>query len=289
MQFPLIGSATLFGLYIVVKLVKKEYLDMLISLYFSVLGSFSVFGCCAPHLTEALGMGGLKRFEFKFNWQIWKKAENREPLEFGFSFFDLGVFSLCAAASIAYAITKKWYLNNLLGCAFALQGIEMLALGSYAIVRCLPPAASATGPAFVRQLCVARGRRAHRGRPRACGLVAQGVILLCGLFLYDVFWVFGTEVMVSVAKGLNAPVKILFPKALGVKPIPCSMLGLGDIVIPVRPRPFRARRQRLTCPTPHLPHTSPASRLTCPTPPAPRLTCLTQRMAGYLRGAHASL
>ena len=50
--------------------------------------------------------------------------------------------------------------------------------------------------------------------------------------MYDVFWVFGTEVMVSVAKGLTAPVKILFPKALGVKPVPCSMLGLGDIVIP---------------------------------------------------------
>ena len=62
--------------------------------------------------------------------------------------------------------------------------------------------------------------------------MSSGVILLCGLFVYDVFWVFGTEVMVSVAKGLNAPVKILFPKALGVKPIPCSMLGLGDIVIP---------------------------------------------------------
>ena len=98
----------------------------------------------------------------------------------------------CAAAAAAYAVTRKWWLNNLLGAAFSVQGIEMLALGSYAI----------------------------------------GVILLCGLFLYDIFWVFGTEVMVSVAKGLNAPVKILFPKALGVKPIPCSMLGLGDIVIP---------------------------------------------------------
>ena len=64
------------------------------------------------------------------------------------------------------------------------------------------------------------------------GSYAIGCILLAGLFVYDVFWVFGTEVMVSVAKGLNAPVKILFPKALGVKPIPMSMLGLGDIVIP---------------------------------------------------------
>jgi minor histocompatibility antigen H13 len=41
--------------------------------------------------------------------------------------------------------------------------------------------------------------------------------------------------MVSVAKGLDAPIKILFPKALGTlsgEKIPMSMLGLGDIVIP---------------------------------------------------------
>jgi minor histocompatibility antigen H13 len=137
-------------------------------------------------------MGGLKRFEFSFDYQLWKAKDKREKLAFGFTMFDVAVFATCAAASLAYAVTKKWWLNNLLGCCFSIQAIEMLALGSYAI----------------------------------------GCILLCGLFVYDVFWVFGTEVMVSVAKGLNAPVKILFPKALGVTPVPCSMLGLGDIVIP---------------------------------------------------------
>jgi len=192
MRFPIVGSGVLFGLYWVIKLVKKEYLDALISIYFAVLVSFSIFACAQPVLTSALGMGGLKRFAFSFHWQRWKRREDAEPLAFDFSMFDVVVFGLCAAGSAAYAITKKWYLNNLLGCAFSIQGIQMLALGSWAI----------------------------------------GVILLCGLFVYDVFWVFGTEVMVSVAKGLNAPVKILFPKALGVKPIPCSMLGLGDIVIP---------------------------------------------------------
>ena len=64
------------------------------------------------------------------------------------------------------------------------------------------------------------------------GSYAIGCTLLAGLFVYDVFWVFGTEVMVSVAKGLNAPIKVMFPKALGVTPMPFSMLGLGDIVIP---------------------------------------------------------
>ena len=49
MQFPLIGSAVLFGLYVVVKLVKKEYLDILISIYFSVLGAF---GPCTARLAS---------------------------------------------------------------------------------------------------------------------------------------------------------------------------------------------------------------------------------------------
>jgi minor histocompatibility antigen H13 len=102
-----------------------------------------------------------------------------------------------------------------------------------------------------------------------------GAILLSGLFLYDIFWVFGTDhllegdsVMVTVAKGLDAPIKLLFPRvataatvgeaaaaaasaAAATAPVAAaavvakvvvtnfagenlefSMLGLGDIVIP---------------------------------------------------------
>ena len=54
-------------------------------------------------------------------------------------------------------------------------------------------------------------------------------ILLGALFFYDIFWVFGTPVMVSVAKGIDAPIKLLFPRGPGE---PMSLLGLGDIVIP---------------------------------------------------------
>jgi len=51
-----------------------------------------------------------------------------------------------------------------------------------------------------------------------------------GLFFYDIFWVYGTEVMVTVAKSFDGPIKLLFPIdwETGKK----SMLGLGDIVIP---------------------------------------------------------
>ncbi len=62
---------------------------------------------------------------------------------------------------------------------------------------------------------------------------STGFILLAGLFLYDIFWVFGTNVMVTVAKSFDVPVKLLFPRDLLTKPNgPFAMLGLGDIVIP---------------------------------------------------------
>ncbi|XP_073105511.1 signal peptide peptidase 1 isoform X2 [Elaeis guineensis] len=89
-----------------------------------------------------------------------------------------------------YASQKHWLANNILGISFCIQGIEMLSLGSF----------------------------------------KTGAILLAGLFVYDIFWVFFTPVMVSVAKSFDAPIKLLFPTSDSARPF--SMLGLGDIVIP---------------------------------------------------------
>lgn len=68
------------------------------------------------------------------------------------------------------------------------------------------------------------------------GSVDVGMILLGGLFFYDIFWVFFTPVMVTVAKSFEAPIKLLFIRSLsledGAMKPQFSMLGLGDIVIP---------------------------------------------------------
>ena len=54
----------------------------------------------------------------------------------------------------------------------------------------------------------------------------------CALLKYS----FGTDVMVTVAKSLDGPIKILFPRSLvpnaETGQIELSLLGLGDIVIP---------------------------------------------------------
>lgn len=63
-------------------------------------------------------------------------------------------------------------------------------------------------------------------------------ILLSGLFFYDIFWVFGSKsvfgsnVMVSVAKQFEGPIKLVFPQFPGATAADTSMLGLGDIVVP---------------------------------------------------------
>ncbi|KIK67467.1 hypothetical protein GYMLUDRAFT_872974 [Collybiopsis luxurians FD-317 M1] len=60
-----------------------------------------------------------------------------------------------------------------------------------------------------------------------------GAALLSGLFLYDIWWVFGTPVMVTVATTLDIPIKLLWPKSLLFSDLNgFTMLGLGDVVIP---------------------------------------------------------
>lgn len=93
-----------------------------------------------------------------------------------------------------YFMTKHFMLNNVLGISFCVQAIERISIGSY----------------------------------------RNGAILLVGLFFYDIFWVFGTEVMVTVAKSFDGPIKLLFPRAFATVDAKAefSLLGLGDIVVP---------------------------------------------------------
>ena len=70
------------------------------------------------------------------------------------------------------------------------------------------------------------------------GSFQTAAILLGGLFLYDIFWVFGTDVMMTVATKVEAPVKFLFtappPSDIDApaRDYNFSVLGLGDVVIP---------------------------------------------------------
>ena len=116
----------------------------------------------------------------------------KKTLSLEFSQLNLISGVIALIPTITYLITKNWILNNIFGIAFSITGISSLNLPNFKV-------------AF---------------------------ILLWGLFFYDIFWVYGTDVMVSVAQNLDAPIKLSFPYDLAASPPKFSMLGLGDIVIP---------------------------------------------------------
>ncbi|XP_068194322.1 minor histocompatibility antigen H13 isoform X2 [Antennarius striatus] len=118
-----------------------------------------------------------------------------EIINYEFDTKNLACLLISSVVGVWYLLKKHWIANNLFGLAFALNGVELLHLNN----------------------------------------VSTGCILLGGLFVYDVFWVFGTNVMVTVAKSFEAPIKLVFPQDLLEKGLEASnfaMLGLGDIVIP---------------------------------------------------------
>jgi minor histocompatibility antigen H13 len=190
-MFPFIGSAVLFGLYLLFRLFHKDYINLLLSGYFLLFGILALGTTLRPVFELLFPKLVRKKNPIRFSFvPFWNKTA--EPVKIKFDEVDIISVAFATLIGVWYILHKHWVANNILGLAFAIQGISLLSLGSYKV----------------------------------------GCILLSGLFFYDIFWVFGTEVMVTVAKSFDAPVKLLFPKNIFADQLQFSMLGLGDIVIP---------------------------------------------------------
>jgi len=200
MQFPIMGSCSLFGLYLAFKFLGQDIVNLLIGGYFALIGTGALSLTIGP-LMDNIVPQAMNDYKLGFKKKIshplpdWILAKD---FEIGVELTGTDVVSIAMACGVValYFQKKYWALNNVLGICFCLQGIERLSLGTYKI----------------------------------------GAILLIGLFFYDIFWVFGTDVMVTVAKNLDGPIKLLFPRSLtpidDTGKIELSLLGLGDIVIP---------------------------------------------------------
>ncbi|TKY85847.1 hypothetical protein EX895_005388 [Sporisorium graminicola] len=145
--------------------------------------------------------------------ELWKKLPNfrlhldqrgqGRIFKLSFTTVDVALVAVSAMLVGVYLVTKNWIISNLLALSLSLNAIALMSLDSF----------------------------------------RTGAIMLGGLFVYDIFWVFATPVMVSVARNFDAPIKIVWPKNIleallalqARKPLPklqFTMLGLGDIVIP---------------------------------------------------------
>lgn len=185
-KFPFVGSAALLGLYVAFKFFDKDTVNLLLSLYFSLVGVLTLTGSLSKFVMQFIT--STNKYGFKKTFPLIGEVDALcTPAE-------LVSLVISIIFSVQYFRTKHYMMNNILGISFCIQSIERISLGSYKI----------------------------------------GAILLVGLFFYDIFWVFGTDVMVTVAKSFDGPIKLLFPRVIASEGIKAefSLLGLGDIVIP---------------------------------------------------------
>ncbi|XP_014745637.1 PREDICTED: minor histocompatibility antigen H13 isoform X1 [Sturnus vulgaris] len=193
-RFPIVASCTLLGLYLFFKIFSQEYINLLLSMYFFVLGILALSHTISPMMNRFFPANfPNKQYQLLFTQGSGESKE--EIVNYEFDTKDLVCLALSSVVGVWYLLRKHWIANNLFGLAFSLNGVELLHLNN----------------------------------------VSTGCILLGGLFIYDVFWVFGTNVMVTVAKSFEAPIKLVFPQDLLEKGLDAdnfAMLGLGDIVIP---------------------------------------------------------
>lgn len=249
-MFPILAGSTLAGLYFLIKwLDDLTLLNKILNWYFSVFGVLSVTRLLSDSMVV------ITSYAFPTTYtaggETWKisstdrkaicltadKTERPSPLpglfsalslpsKFALAFwslreiftdrvrvhtylrnlgdvaFRIGLQSLCgfslAVAGVIYfnLVDKPWWLTNLLGLSFAYNALQMLSPTTF----------------------------------------WTGTMILSTLFIYDIYFVFFTPLMVTVAKSLDIPAKLLFPRPAGPRDDPgkqaLAMLGLGDIVLP---------------------------------------------------------
>ncbi|KAL0475332.1 signal peptide peptidase domain-containing protein [Neurospora intermedia] len=127
------------------------------------------------------------RHLFTEKWTVRLAAHGVGSFKSQIKFNHLLGFLVSIAITTAYHLVQWHVLSNILGAAMCYAAFGMLSPTSFGI----------------------------------------GTVVLWGLFFYDVVMVFYTPFMITVAKKVDAPIKLVFKSSSGF-----SMLGLGDIVVP---------------------------------------------------------
>lgn len=245
--FPLLAGCTLGGLYLLIKYMGASLLNKVLRWYFSAMAIFSVAklindglgvaeSFCFPHyyteggvlwkvsqpekkaihsaictrpspLPGVLGRIILPQRVLNVFWVLRGLLRRKYRLQFRLSSLirfkvtltlRIILSAVLALASIFCSnfVMDAWWLTNLQGFAF-----------SYSALQLMSPTTFGTGS-----------------------------LILSALFFYDIYFVFYTPLMVTVATKLDVPIKLLFPRPLeegqDAADRKLAMLGLGDIVIP---------------------------------------------------------
>ncbi|KAF8161064.1 peptidase A22B, signal peptide peptidase [Crassisporium funariophilum] len=192
--FPIIGSVALLGLYTIVKYLGEKWINWLLGWYFSLAGVGSVWNSSISLTRYLCGEKRWKQYD-TFKLSVKKGSYVIAGLSSRTPSVILLPLSLVPSALYTFwgAGRRSILLTDVLALSFSHNALSLLKIDSF----------------------------------------KTGCILLSGLFVYDIWWVFGTDVMVKVATTLDVPIKLLWPKSVMMSDVRgFTMLGLGDVVIP---------------------------------------------------------
>jgi hypothetical protein len=132
-KFPFMASASLLSLFFALQYF-KDWVNFLLSLYFSAIGVFALFAVVEPYVDKlfALLPSALKSDrEFKTRIVIL----DQELLDISLKVSGIVALVACALAAFmptyGYFFSQHWLLSNIFGICYALKGLEMLSPGSY--------------------------------------------------------------------------------------------------------------------------------------------------------------
>lgn len=248
--FPLMAGTVLAGLYWLIKTYGAGIINTVLGLYFSLIGTYSVAklindswitmaSLIMPryysdqgkiwkvqhHMRRAVALGSesatrttpfagpLGRLPLpapllSFAWRLRDVVKQRYQVKgFAKHVFEFKIVAtrlnaasgILGISAIIYSllVDKPWWLTNLQGFGVCYGALQLMSPTTF----------------------------------------ATGSLILSGLFFYDIWAVFFTPLMVTVATNLDVPIKLVFPRPQDPSAAPgeqraYSMLGLGDIVLP---------------------------------------------------------
>jgi minor histocompatibility antigen H13 len=204
---PFAASVAILGVWAVIKFFPDLSLQTAFDAYFwllAVVASIGAFAAPARKLGSPLGLPKWQMQLPKWLLQVAEAEKKVEHLELQLTDLVVLAVSVGLASADLAAHHTNFTLNNAIACLVAADILQLVGLSSF----------------------------------RAAG------VLLVGLLLYDVYFVFGSaktlgeNVMLTVATSdiLVGPTRLLFPRIPGsvgeASSFPFSLLGLGDVAVP---------------------------------------------------------
>lgn len=219
-RMPLVAGTALVGLYVAIKYMNELTLQTVLMWYFGFVSFLAVLNVASDTLQGIVRVvfnGTLPHWRLTlasdpeyhhFDLSIEETEEARKELftavrpqyQSGNLYWSLGeVFGLVFSSAVLYVkhVYPNWLVDNVVSTCLAVWGIATVRIGSF----------------------------------------KTGFVMLAGLFAYDIFFVFGTDVMMTVATKIDGPIKLQVPRPpmdaeIEAGKSPKALLGLGDIVIP---------------------------------------------------------